>query len=122
MKLVEQAVVAAILSTSGAASAAAPACDGGRAVEVVRAEAARQSLDVSTLQLALEGPYARAKFLRTHPAFRPGPAVKQRLGKGTFFFVWFHPPFRGSAGARGTDLWGLVGSARCDLLHVERGR
>ncbi|HEY6006667.1 MAG TPA: hypothetical protein VIV57_27550 [Anaeromyxobacter sp.] len=122
MKLVEQAIVAAILSASGAASAAAPACDGGRAVEVVRAEASRQRLDVSTLQLVMEGPYARAKFIRTHPAFRPSPAVKQRLAKRTFYFVWFHPPFRDSVGARGTDLWALVGSGRCDLLHLERGR
>lgn len=122
MSLVEQAIVAAILSASAAASAAAPACDGGRAVEVVRTEATRQRLDVSTLQLVVEGPYARAKFLRTHPAFPPSPAVKQRLAKRTFYFVWFHPPFRGSIGARGTDVWGLVDSVRCDLLHLDRGR
>jgi hypothetical protein len=122
MKLLVQAILAAILSASGAASAAVPACDGGRAVEVVRTEAARLRLDVSTLQLVVEGPYARAKFIRTHPAFPPSPAVKQRLAKRTFFFVWFHPPFRGSIGARGTDLWALVDSARCDLLHLERGR
>lgn len=122
-KLLAPGLLASILSAPSAAGAAAPpACDGGRAAEVVRAEATRQRLDVSTLQLVVEGPYARAKFLRTHPAFPPGPAVKQRLAKRTFFFVWFHPPFRGSAGARGTDLWGLVDSARCDLLHVERGR
>jgi hypothetical protein len=125
-KLLAQALLASALAAqagrAAAAPAPAPACDGSRAVEVVKAEAARQALDLSSLQLVVEGPYTRAKFLRTHHAFPPGPAVKQRLARRTFWFVWFHPPFRGSIGARGTDLWALVDSARCDLLHVERGR
>jgi hypothetical protein len=122
MTLLAHALLASMLSAPPAGRAAAPPCDGGRAVEVVRAEAARQQLDVSTLQLAVEGPYARARFVRTHRAFPTGPAVKQRLAKRTFWFVWFHPPFRESLGAKGADLWALVDSARCDLLHVERGR
>jgi hypothetical protein len=121
-KLLAQALLASALAAQAGRAAAAPACDGSRAVEVVKADAARQSLDLSTLQLVVEGPYTRAKFLRTHRAFPPGPAVKQRLARRTFWFVWFHPPFRGSIGARGTDHWALVDSVRCDLLHVERGR
>ena len=122
MKLLAHAFLCAIAVAPARAPAAVPPCDDGRAVERVRAEIARERLDVSTLQLVVEGPYGRAKFLRTHPTFPPGPAVKQKLAKRTFWFVWFHPPFRGSAGARGTDVWALVDAARCDLLHLARGR
>jgi hypothetical protein len=100
---------------------AAAACDDVRAAEVVRTAAARDQLDLSTLQLVVEGPYARAKFVRTHPTFPAAPAVHRKLGKRTFWFVWFHPPFR-AAGARGTDVWALVDATRCELLHVARPR
>ena len=118
MKLLAHAV-AMILSAPAAAAAAPLACDDLRAVETVKAEAARRQLDVSTLQLVVEGPYGRAKFVRTHPTFRLAPAVKGKLAKRTFYFVWFHPPFM-RAGARGTDVWGLVDVQRCGLLHLAR--
>jgi hypothetical protein len=118
MKLLAQALVV-ILSAPAAAVAGAPACDDARAVDAVRAETARQGLDVSTLQLVVEGPYGRAKFIRTHPTFRTSPALKQKLGKRTFYFVWFHPPFL-RAGAKGTDVWALVDAQRCGLLHLAR--
>ena len=118
MRLLAQAL-AVILLAPAAAVAAVPACDDARAVEVVRTEAARQSLDVSTLQLVLEGPYGSAKFIRTHPTFRTSAALKRKLAKRTFYFVWFHPPFM-RAGARGTDVWGLVDAERCGLLHLAR--
>jgi len=105
-----------------AAAAIVRACDDGRAVEVVRAVAKRESLDVSTLQLVVEGPYGRAKFIRTHPTFRPSPALKRKLEKRAFYFVWFHPPFLRSAGARGTDVWALVDAERCALMHLARER
>ncbi len=101
--------------------AAAPPCDDGRAVEAVRGAAARASIDLSNLQLVVEGPYGRAKFVRTHPTFPAAPAVKRKLANRTFWFVWFHPPFR-SAGARGSDLWALVDASRCELLHVAAPR
>ncbi len=121
MKLLAQAL-AVILSAPAAAVAAVPACDDARAVETVRAAAARESLDVSTLQLVVEGPYGRAKFIRTHPTFRPSPALKRKLARSTFFFVWFHPPFLRTVGARGTDVWGLVDAQGCGLLHLARER
>jgi len=121
MKLLALAFLAATLSASGVAAAAAPACDDGRAVEAVRAAAARERLDVSTLQLVVEGPYGRAKFIRTHPTFPPSPALKRKLAKRAFYFVWFHAPFR-SMGARGSDLWALVDAERCELLHLARPR
>ncbi len=102
-------------------AAAAPSCDDVRAVEAVRAAAAREGVELANLQLVVEGPYGRAKFVRTHPTFPPGPAVHRKLAGKTFWFVWFHPPFR-SAGARGSDLWALVDATRCDLLHVGRPR
>ena len=108
-----------LLSAPAAAFAAAPACDDARAVGAVRAEAARQGLDLSTLQLVVEGPYAGAKFFRTHPTFRSSPALKRKLAKRTVYFVWFHPPFM-RAGSRGTDVWGLVDVERCGLLHLAR--
>lgn len=114
------AAIAALLCAP-AGAVAAPACDDLRAVEVVRTAAAKESVDVSTLQLVVEGPYGRAKFVRTHPTFPAAPAVHRKLGKRTFWFVWFHPPFR-AAGARGSDLWALVDTSRCDLLHVARPR
>jgi hypothetical protein len=120
MKLLAQLLVAATLSASLAA-AAVPACDDGRAVVAVRAAAAAERLDVSTLDLLVEGPYGRAKFIRTHPTFPPSPALKRKLAKRTFYFVWFHPPFR-SMGARGTDVWSLVDAERCELLHLARPR
>ncbi len=122
MKLLAHAFLTAVLSASGAASAAVPACDNGRAVEAVRIGIAREHLDVSTLQFVVEGPYGRAKFIRTHPTFPPSSAVKRKLAKRTFYFVWFHPPFHGPMGARGTDVWALVDAAKCDLLHLARGR
>lgn len=122
MRLLANALLAAAVASPVRAAAAAPPCDDGRAVEAVRAELSRERFDVSTLQLVVEGPYDRAKFVRTHPTFPASPAVKQRLAGRRFWFVWFHPPFRGSAGARGTDVWGLVDSARCELLHLARGR
>ncbi len=123
MKLVAQALAAAaILSATGAPLAAAPRCDRERAVEIVRDEAAREQLDLSNLQLAVEGPYGRAKFVRTHPTFHASPDVLRRIAKRTFYFVWFHPPFLRSVGARGADVWGLVDASRCELLHVERVR
>lgn len=100
---------------------AAAACDDGRAVEAVRAAAARAQIDLSTLQLVVEGPYGRAKFVRTHPTFPPSPAVRLKLARRTFWFVWFHPPFR-TTGARASDLWALVDSSRCELLHVASPR
>lgn len=118
MKLLAHALLAAILSGAAAASAAVPACDDGRAVETVKAHAAREQLDVSMLQLVVEGPYRPAKFARTHPTFPPSPAVKRKLARRTFWFVWFHPPF----GTRGADLWALVDAGKCDLLHLARGR
>ncbi len=120
MNFLLHATLAALLS-SPAAAAAKPACDEPRAVETVRAAAAREQVDVSTLQLVVEGPYGRGKFVRTHPTFPPGPAGHRKLAKRTFWFVWFHPPFR-AAGARGSDLWALVDASRCDLLHVARPR
>jgi hypothetical protein len=116
MTLPLYAALAALLSAPVAAPAA-PACDDARAVEAVRAAASRERVDLTTLQLVVEGPYGRAKFLRTHPTFPPTPAVKRKLAKRTFWFVWFHPPFQ-AAGARGSDLWALVDSARCELLHL----
>lgn len=89
-------------------------------MDVVRAAAGREGADVSTLQLVVEGPYGRGKFTRTHPTFRTSPAVHRRLAKRTFYFVWFHPPFLRSVGARGTDVWGLVDVSRCGLLHLAR--
>jgi hypothetical protein len=120
MTLILHASLAALLSVPLAA-AAAPACEEPRAVETARAAAAREKVDVSTLQLVVEGPYGRGKFVRTHPTFPPGPAVHRKLAKRTFWFVWFHPPFR-AAGARGSDLWALVDASRCELLHVARPR
>lgn len=116
MKLLALAVAMTL-----SAPAAAPPCDDARAVEAVRAEAARQGVDVSTLQLAVEGPYRRPKFVRTHPTFRVSPALNRKLATRTFYFVWFHPPFRG-AGARGADVWALVDAERCGLLHLARER
>jgi hypothetical protein len=120
MTLLAQAFVAAMLSASGTA-AAIPACDDGHAVVAVRAATARERVDVSTLDLLVEGPYGRAKFIRTHPTFPPSPALKRKLAKRTFYFVWFHPPFR-SMGAGGTDVWALVDAERCELLHLARAR
>lgn len=111
----------AVILSAPAPAAAAPACDNARAVEAVRAAATRQGVDVSTLQLVVEGPYGRAKFVRTHPTFRLSPTVKGKLAKAAFHFVWFHPPFRG-AGTRGADVWGLVETRRCGLLHLARER
>jgi len=122
MKLLAHALVAAILSAASAAAAAVPSCDDGGAVEVVRTATERERLDVSTLQLVVEGPYGRAKFIRTHPTFPPSPALKRKLAKRTFYFVWFHPPFNRSMGARGTDVWALVDAERCELLHLARAR
>jgi hypothetical protein len=113
--------LAALLFAPAAEPAAAPACDDRRAVEAVRAAAARERIDVSTLQLVVEGPYDRAKFLRTHPSFRPSAAVKQKLAKRKFWFVWFHPSFRGGMGAKGSDVWSLVDAARCELLSLSHG-
>src|SRR5512136_805421 len=101
MTLLSPALAAALL-LARAPAAAPPPCDEPRAVETVRA-AARDRADFSTLQLVVEGPYRRAKFVRTHPTFPPGPAVHRKLASRTFWFVWFHPPFR-SAGARGSDV------------------
>ncbi len=114
------ALAAALAAVPLAAAAAAP-CDDLGAVEAVRTAAAREGVDLSTLQLVVEGPYGRAKFVRTHPTFPPGPAVHRKLAKRTFWFVWFHPPFH-AAGARGSDLWALVDAGRCELLHVARPR
>jgi hypothetical protein len=115
------AVLLAIAGGAPATAAAAPAaCDDVRAVEAVRAAASREHVDVSTLQLVVEGPYGRAKFVRTHPTFRAGEALKRKLAKRTFYFVWFHPSFRGQAGVRGTDLWALVDVRGCELLHLAR--
>jgi hypothetical protein len=111
----------ALLLCAPAGASAAPACDDLRAVDVARTAAAKEQLDVSTLQLVVEGPYGRGKFIRTHPTFPTAPAVHRKLARRTFWFVWFHPPFRG-AGARGTDLWALVDTSRCELLHVARPR
>ena len=111
--------LAAILAAPAAAPAAPPACDDVRAIAAVKAAAARENVDVSTLQRVVEGPYGRAKFLRTHPTFRTSPALRQKLAKHTFYFVWFHPPFM-RAGAKGSDVWGLVDVQRCGLLHVAR--
>src|SRR5512138_3915186 len=110
-------LLAPALALALARAAPAP-CDEPRAVEAVRA-AARDRVDFSTLQLVVEGPYRRAKFVRTHPTFPPGPAVHRRLASKTFWFVWFHPPFR-SAGARGSDVWALVDARGCGLLHLSR--
>ncbi len=121
MTILAQGLLAAILAASRTA-APATACDGGRAVEIVTAAAARESLEVSTLQLVLEGPYGRAKFIRTHPTFPASPALKRKLGRRSFYFVWFHPPFNGWAGARGADVWALVDAERCDLLNLARTR
>jgi hypothetical protein len=118
MTLLAQAL-AVVLLAPAAAVAASPACDEAGAVETVRTEAARQGRDVSTLQLVSEGPYDSAKFMRTHPTFRTSPALKRKLAKRTVYFVWFHPPFT-RAGARGTDVWGLVDADRCGLLHLAR--
>ncbi len=120
MKLAILALAAALPAVPLAAGRAAP-CDDLRAVEAVRTAAAREQVDLSTLQLVVEGPYGRAKFVRTHPTVPPGPAVHRKLAKRTFWFVWFHPPFRG-AGARGSDLWALVDAQRCEVLHVARPR
>lgn len=119
--LLAGALLAAIL-VPDLAAAAVRDCDGGRAVEAVRAATAREALDVSTLQLVVEGPYGRAKFLRTHPTFPPSPALRRKLAKRSFYFVWFHPPFNRSMGAKGTDVWALVDDARCEVLHLSRGR
>jgi hypothetical protein len=121
MRLLAQACVVAILSLSGVAAAAVPACDDGPAVAAVRAATARDGIDVSTLQLVVEGPYGRAKFIRTHPSFPPSPALKRKLAKREFYFVWFHPPFR-SMGAKGSDVWALVDAEDCKVLHLTRGR
>ena len=122
MSLLALASLVALLSGKGAAPGAQLPCDDGRAVETVRAQIARDRIDVSTLQLVVEGPYARAKFVRTHPGFPPGDAVNRKLASRKFWFVWFHPPFRGSLGAKGSDVWALVDAARCDVLHLSRGR
>ncbi len=116
--LVAHAALAAILAARGAAPG--PPCDGSRAVEEVRAAATRDRLDLSNLQLVVEGPYRHAKVVRTHPTFRADPALKRTVGRRTFYFVWFHPPFLGPRGARGTDLWALVEASRCELLHLAR--
>jgi hypothetical protein len=113
--------LAAALLAAPLAAAAAPACDDTRAVQAVRAQATRDGLDLSALQLVVEGPYGRSKFLRTHPTFPPGPAAQRKLARRSFWFVWFHPPFH-AAGARGSDLWALVDASRCELLHVARPR
>ena len=102
-------------------AAAAAACDDARAVAAVRAAAERDRIDLSTLQLVVEGPYGRAKFVRTHPTFPTTPTARRRLAKRTFWFVWFHPPFQ-TVGARGSDLWALVDASRCELLHVASPR
>jgi hypothetical protein len=112
---------AAAFLLASPARAAPPACDDRRAVEAVRASATRDGVDLSTLQLAVEGPYGRAKFVRTHPTFPTTPAARKKLAKRTFWFVWFHPPFQ-SAGARGSDLWALVDASRCEVLHVASPR
>jgi hypothetical protein len=111
---------AALAAIPAAAPAAPPVCDDARAVAIVRVAAAREKRDLSTLQLVVEGPFGRAKFARTHPTFRLAPAVAQRLGKRTFYFVWFHPSFSQAYGDRGADVWGLVDASRCDLLHLAR--
>ncbi len=122
MKLPALATLAAILSAPAAAAAAGQACDRARAVDVLKAAAAREGVDVSTLELAVEGPYAPAKFVRTHPTFPLGSAVRRKLGKRPLFFVWFHPPFSRSFGAKGADVWALVGEVRCEILHLVRER
>ncbi len=121
MRLAILALATAALPSAPLAAGAAAPCDEVRAVDAVRAAAAREQLDVSTLQLVVEGPYGRGKFLRTHPTFPAAPAVQRKLARRTFWFVWFHPPFHG-AGARGSDLWALVDASRCELLHVARPR
>jgi hypothetical protein len=120
--LLASALAAAALLAPRPAAAAVRDCDGGKAVEAARAATARESLDVSTLQLVVEGPYSRARFVRTHPTFPPSPALKRKLAKRSFYFVWFHPPFNRSLGSRGTDVWALVDDARCEVLHLSRGR
>jgi len=118
MSLLARTFALALLAAPLAAAGVSP-CDDVRAVETVRAAAARDRVELSNLQLVVEGPYGRAKFVRTHPTFPPSPAVKRKLANRTFWFVWFHPPFR-AAGARGSDLWALVDARRCELLHVAR--
>ncbi len=120
MKLAVLALAAALPAAPLAAARVAQ-CDEPRAVGAVRSAAARDAIDLSTLQLVVEGPYGRARFVRTHPTFPPGPAVHRKLARRTFWFVWFHPPFH-AAGARGSDLWALVDADRCELLHVARPR
>jgi hypothetical protein len=115
MRLLALALVAAIPS----ATLGTVTCDDGRAVEVVRDRSKRDGVDLTDLELVVEGPYGHGKFTRTHPTFPASPALKRKLGNQTFYFVWFHPPFRGSGG---TDLWALVGATRCELLHVGRPR
>jgi hypothetical protein len=116
MKPLPVALAVALLAAHPAAAAPAP-CDEAHAVEAVRAAAAKDAIDLATLQLVVEGPYRRAKFVRTHPTFPPGTAASRKLAGRTFYFVWFHPPFR-TAGTRGSDVWALVDAVRCDLLHV----
>ena len=118
VRVVLAGALSAILAAPAGARAAPP-CDDARAVAAVKAAAAKENVDVSTLQLVVEGPYGRAKFLRTHPTFRTSPALRQKLAKHTFYFVWFHPPFM-RAGAKGSDVWGLVDVKGCGLLHLAR--
>jgi hypothetical protein len=112
--------LAAALLPAPAAAAPARSCDRDRAVELVREAASRERADVSTLQLVVEGPYGPGKFVRTHPTFRTSPALRRKLARRTFYFVWFHPPFLRAVGARGTDVWALVDASRCGLLHLAR--
>jgi hypothetical protein len=115
-KLLALALAAAIPS----APDASVTCDDRRAVEVVRAQTEHHDgVPLADLEVVVEGPYGRAKFTRTHPSFRTSAALRRSLGTRTFYFVWFHPPLRGS-GTRGSDVWALVGASRCDLLHVAR--